>query len=209
MNHMHRIQPDGHLQRLESMIEERLRPGADKTKIDARIWDLFGDSWSILFTDLAGFSRYVAEFGIIHFLQNIFESQRIFEPCIDAHDGVLFKVEGDSLLILFRKPAKAIECAISMQRAALEYNREKPDEEKILLCAGIGYGRILVIGSQDVFGQEVNAASKLGEDVARAWEILVTDSVYEEIRGMPGIDFEKIERVPPGAKAAYRLLYEI
>jgi hypothetical protein len=29
-------------------------------------------------------------------------------------------------------------------------------------------------GDDDVFGAEVNAASKLGEDTAKAWEILVT-----------------------------------
>jgi hypothetical protein len=29
--------------RLEKLIEERLRPGADKKLIDERIWDLFGD----------------------------------------------------------------------------------------------------------------------------------------------------------------------
>lgn len=209
MHHMNKIHPNGYLQRLESLIEERLKPGADKAKIDARIWDIFGENWSILFTDLAGFSRYAAEFGIIHFLQNIFESQRIFEPCIDEHDGVLFKVEGDSMLILFRKPKKAVECAISMQIAAREYNKDKADEEKILLCAGIGYGRILTIGNEDVFGQEVNAACKLGEDVAKAWEILVTDSVVQEVKDMPDIQFEIIDKVPPGAQIAYKLIFSI
>lgn len=204
---MNRINPNGYLQRLEALIEERLKAGADKERIDTRIWDIFGETWAVLFTDLSGFSRYVAEYGIIHFLQNIFESQRIFEPCIDAHDGVLFKVEGDSMLVLFRKPVKALECAISMQRAALEYNKDKIDAEKILLCVGLGYGRILTIGNQDVFGQEVNAASKLGEDIARPWDILVTESVASEVAGMPGISLEKIDFVPPGAKSAYKICY--
>ena len=58
--------------RLEKLIEDRLKPGADKDKIDNRIWDLFGESWAIMFTDLSGFSRNVAKFGIIHFLQTIY-----------------------------------------------------------------------------------------------------------------------------------------
>lgn len=209
MHHLNRIHPDGYLQRLEALIEERLKSGADKSKIDARIWDIFGETWAVIFTDLSGFSRYVAEYGIIHFLQNIFESQRIFEPCIDAHDGVLFKVEGDSMLILFRRPVKAVECAISMQRAAMDYNQGRIDAEKIMLCVGIGYGKILTIGSQDVFGQEVNAASKLGEDIAKAWEILVTESVASEINDLPGVRLEKIDMVPPGAKSAYKVYYEL
>ncbi len=209
MQYLTKIHPNSYLQRLESLLEERLKPGADKAVIDSRIWDIFGETWAIVFTDLSGFSRYVAEFGIIHFLQNIYESQRIFEPYIDTYNGVLVKVEGDSMLILFRQPSKAVACAIVMQRAAREYNQEKSDAEKILLCVGIGYGRILTIGDQDVFGAEVNAASKLGEDVAKAWEILVTDSVVSAIQDMPDIQIEKIATIPPGAKAAYKVLYTL
>ena len=42
--------------RLEMLIEERLKPGADKARIDRRIWNLFGEKWAVLYTDLAGFS---------------------------------------------------------------------------------------------------------------------------------------------------------
>ncbi|PJZ48252.1 adenylate cyclase, partial [Leptospira saintgironsiae] len=34
--------------RLENLVLERLKPGADKEKIDARIWDLFGEVWCIM-----------------------------------------------------------------------------------------------------------------------------------------------------------------
>ena len=34
--------------RLERLIEERLRPDADKDAIDRRIWDLFGERWAIM-----------------------------------------------------------------------------------------------------------------------------------------------------------------
>lgn len=209
MEYLAKVTPSSYLQRLESLIEQRLKPEADKAAIDAKIWDIFGETWAVLFTDLSGFSRYVAEYGIIHFLQNIYESQRLFEPCIDANDGVLVKVEGDSMLVLFRKPAKAVQCAVEMQRAAANYNRDKADADKILLCAGIGYGKLLTIGEQDVFGAEVNAASKLGEDTAKAWEILVTDSVAAELRDLPGMRMEKIDAVPPGAKAAYKVVYAL
>ncbi len=47
--------------RLEHLIANRLEPGANKEQIDARIWDLFGEEWAVMFTDLAGFSRNVGE----------------------------------------------------------------------------------------------------------------------------------------------------
>jgi class 3 adenylate cyclase len=160
--------------RLWRLIEERAREGADVDAIDRRIWDLFGDEWAVMFTDLSGFSRQVETFGILHFLQVIFEHKRLLEPVIDDHDGILIKVEADSLLILFKRPDAALKCGIEMQRALAHVNRERPPDTKIMLCVGIGYGRILRIGDVDVYGREVNAASKLGEDTARPGEILVT-----------------------------------
>ena len=139
--------------RLEKLIGERLQPGADKKKIDERIWDLFGETWCVMFTDLSGFSRGVAKFGIIHFLQTIHESERILIPIIEDNDGILIKVEGDSFLVIFRNVRKAIQCAITMQRTLKTYNTDKADEEKVLLCVGLGYGKMLRIGDSDVFGQ--------------------------------------------------------
>ncbi len=195
--------------RLENLIALRLQPGADKEAIDARIWDLFGETWAIVFTDLAGFSRRTAEYGIIHFLQTIYESQRLLVPCIDDHDGILLKMDGDSMLIIFRRASKAIECVTEMQAILKKYNATKPEAEQIGLCVGIGYGLMLRIGDTDVFGPQVNAAAKLGEDTAKAREILVTDSVAEAVADLPGLKFEPIDFIPPGAKSAFKLIYEV
>ena len=195
--------------RLEKLIEERIKPGANKDQLDTRIWDLFGETWAVMFTDLAGFSRNVAAFGIIHFLQVIYESQRILVPSIDQHDGILLKMEGDSMLVIFRNVTKALECAIAMQKTLKAYNAGRLETEQILLCVGLGYGRVLRIGDQDVFGSEVNAASKLGEDTAQAWDILVTGSVKKAAEDIPRFQFEPIEDVPPGADVALRLIYEL
>ena len=196
-------------ERLEKLLAERLIPGTNREEVDARIWNLFGETWAVMFTDLSGFSRNVAEFGIVHFLQVIFESQRIFIPCVDRHDGILLKIEGDSMLIIFRTVANALQCAVDMQRAAKTYNVGKPQEEQILQCIGVGYGPMLRIGDQDVFGREVNAASKLGEDIARAWEILVTDSVQAAAGNIADLQFEPIEEIPPGASSAARVIYTL
>lgn len=195
--------------RLEKLIKERLMPGADKSKIDSRIWDLFGEEWAVMFTDLSGFSRGVAEFGIIHFLQIIYESERLFIPLIEENDGILLKMEGDSMMVIFRNVTKAIDCSISMQRILVDYNKDRPDTEKIMLCVGLGFGKMLRIGDRDVYGAEVNASSKLGEDIAKAWQILVTDSVKKAAKNIKDIEFEKIDEIPPGAKEAYSLKYKL
>lgn len=208
MSFIFQVGSDASRERLDKLIAERLKPGANKEDIDKRIWDLFGETWCVMFTDLSGFSRQVAEFGIIHFLQIIYESQVIVVPCIDRYDGIMLKMEGDSMLLLFRRPEKALACAIAMQKASKVYNVGKDEAEQMLLCIGLGYGKMLRIGDNDTFGSEVNAASKLGEDIADAWEILVTEQFRDAITDK-SYTFEKIEEIPPGAKGAYKLIYEI
>jgi adenylate cyclase len=193
--------------RLETLVAERTRSGADKEAIDQRIWDLFGERWAIMFTDLSGFSRHVAEFGIVHFLQVIHESQRVLVPVIEERDGILLKTEGDSMLVMFRNPAKALACSIAMQGVLEEYNKDRSASERVLLCVGLGYGDVLRIGDDDVFGAEVNAASKLGEDEAGAGDILVTNSLRDAVEAFEGADFKPTDFIPPGADGAYRVAY--
>ncbi len=195
-------------ERLEKLIQARLAPGADKEKIDGRIWDLFGEEWCVMFTDLSGFSRNTAKFGIIHFLQTIHEAERLLIPVIEEHDGILLKVEGDSFLVIFRNVTKGVQSAVEMQRTLAVYNADKPEEEKVLLCVGLGFGKVLRIGDADVFGAEVNAASKLGEDIAKAWEILATDSVKNRCAAPAGITFDPIDEIPSGADKAWKVRYQ-
>jgi len=190
--------------RLERLIQARMAPGADKASVDRHIWDLFGETWAVMFTDLSGFSRNVAEFGIIHFLQTIQESQRLLVPVIESHDGIVLKSEGDSFLVLFRKATNALAASREMMAVLQEYNRDIPKEDAVLLCLGLGYGEVLRIGDADVFGAEVNAASKLGEDTAKAGEILLTDAFLEALETPQSV--EELPKAPPGARRAWRLL---
>ena len=192
--------------RLEKLIEERLESGANKERIDKRIWDLFGEDWCVMFTDLSGFSRNVDKFGIIHFLQTIHESQRLLIPRLEKNDGILLKIEGDSYLVIFRNIAKALQSAVEMQKVLVSYNKSKPDEEDVLLCVGLGYGEVLRIGDADLFGREVNIASKLGEDTAKAGEILVTEAVVKNYKGNE-FEFEEITEANSIVNKAYRLKY--
>ncbi|MSQ52903.1 MAG: adenylate/guanylate cyclase domain-containing protein [Betaproteobacteria bacterium] len=193
--------------RLEKLIGERLLPGADKTAIDRRIWRLFGEKWAVLYTDLSGSSRHVAEFGIIHFLQTISESHRLLVPLIEKDNGILLKTEGDSLIVMFRHVNDAIRCAVDMQIACQHYSETRESAEKVLLCIGIGFGQMLRIGDSDVFGAEVNSACKLGEDIAKAHEILITGEAIKEARLPAGTSIVPFDEVPAGTESAFKLIY--
>ena len=106
-------------ERLWRLIEERTKSGSDTEAIDERIWDLFGEEWTIMFTDLAGFSRHVASFGIIHFLQVIYEHKKLLMPIVEDRCGILVKAEADStkLGITFEELAVEIPGATKSWRA--------------------------------------------------------------------------------------------
>lgn len=195
--------------RLWELVQQRLREPSNTEAIDKRIWDLFGECWCIMFTDLSGFSRRVEEFGIIHFLQIIQEQKELLLPIVSRHDGILIKIEADSFLIIFRNPHRALDCAVAMQQACQKLSLDRADEQKILLCLGLGVGDILRIGDVDVYGSEVNAASKLGEDTAQANEILASKNFHDAVQDYVNISFEPLNQKIPGTSQAYRIGYQM
>ena len=187
--------------RLTALLDARVG-SSDRAAIDEEIWRSFGEEWCIMATDLSGFSRGVAEQGIIPFLQTIHESSRILIPVVESHGGRLLKVEGDSFLAIFRDPNDGVRAAIEMQRAVRRYNDAGRDE--VLLGVGLGYGRVLRVAEEDVYGAEVNSACILGETHANGYDILVTRAVRDAVRD---VELEEFPHVPPGARGAYRVLY--
>jgi len=179
---------------LWDLVEQRGRPGADVAAVDRRIWQRFGQRRAVMFTDLAGFSRQVERFGILHFLHVIHEQRKLFFPILAAHGGTLLKEEGDSLLVTFDDMNAAFDCAVKMQHATSPHNRGLPPEEHVLLCLGLGFGDMLCVGGEDVWGREVNVASKLGEDTARAGEILLSGAGVAALGAVAGVEFEPIEQ---------------
>jgi adenylate cyclase len=191
---------------LKRLLDARLAAGADHDAIDEQIWARFGEAWCVMATDLSGFSRGVAQFGIVHFLQTIYESERILLPVLAHHRGTLLKVEGDSFLAIFADVEDALDAAAEMQAATREYNQHKRSEEQLLLGVGLGFGRVLRVAESEVYGNEVNSACILGETYAKGYEILVTHAVRE--RAGSRWTFEAFPNVPPGAGAAYRVRTE-
>ena len=177
---------------LDRLIAQRLMPGADRETIDAGIRARFEETWAVAFTDLVGFSRRTKQFGIIHFLSVIHRKGALLKPVVESHAGLLLKEEADSWLILFRDPVVALEAMIAAQHTCETFNVGQPEEDQVQLCVGLGYGPLLKIGDEDVWGSEVNFASKLGEDIARRGEILLTDAFADAVAGqVEGVRFER------------------
>jgi class 3 adenylate cyclase len=111
-------------------------------------------------------------------------------------------------MVIYRSVDDAVRSAIAMQQCCHHHSKDLPPEDKVLLCIGIGYGDMLRIGDQDVFGEEVNAACKLGEDTAKAHEILITSAVADAVKLPKGAQVEVYTGAPEAVGPAFRLNYD-
>ena len=81
-------------------------------------------------------------------------------------------------------------------------NRLLPEEHRLYVSIGIGYGRILNIEDHDLFGSEVNLACKLGEDVGKLGDILLTAAAYGQLND-PNINCREEVISVSGLELAY------
>jgi adenylate cyclase len=193
--------------RLWELIRQRIAKRPDTDDIDRVIWAEFGCECAVMFTDLTGFSRQVAKFGILHFLQIIHEQHELLVPVAERHGGTLIKTEADSMLLLFPRADEAVVAAVEMQRACDRANGARDPEDKMILCVGIGHGKLLRLADNDVYGHEVNLASKLGEDTAGDHEILVTPAGRAAAGEIAGVRWTEIEAEYAGESRCWRAVY--
>ena len=111
-------------------------------------------------------------------------------------------------MVIYRSVDDAVRSAIAMQQCCQRHSKDLAPEDKVLLCIGIGYGDVLRIGDQGVYGAEVNTACKLGEDVATANEILISSAVAEAVDLPKHAQLEAISDLPAGVGAAFKLDYQ-
>ena len=73
-----------------------------------------------------------------------------------------------------------MQASFDVNAELFRLNKKSDLAEHIFLSVGIDYGRMLLVGSGDYYGDPVNTASKLGEDLAGKSETLVTDRALEQ-----------------------------
>src|SRR5262245_24398080 len=152
-----------------------------RKKIETALWDEFGKEYAVFILDMSGFSMLTRKYGIVHYLSMVKRMQLTTEPIIKSYGGEMLKYEADNCFAVFPDPLSAVNAAISMQHAFTAENILTSDDQDIHIAVGIDYGKLLIIGHEDCFGDPVNRASKMGEDIAAAGEILITQEALDKI----------------------------
>jgi class 3 adenylate cyclase len=156
-------------------------------EIEKNLWEEYGQERAVLVLDMSGFSLLTRKFGIVHYLSMVRRMQLTCEPIVKSYTGGLIKFEADNCFALFPTPILAVNAAIAMQHAFEGGNILTSDEFDIHVSCGIDYGKVLLIENEDCFGDAVNCASKLGEDIAGSNEILITQTAMTMIPSEAGI----------------------
>ena len=159
----------------------------ERKKIEGTLWDIYGAKFAVFILDMSGFSMLTRKYGIVHYLSMVRRMQLTTEPIIKSYGGRMLKYEADNCFAVFPDSLSAVNAAIAMQRAFRAANLLTSEDLDIHISCGIDFGKILIIGHEDCFGDPVNCASKIGEDLAAAGEILITKEAMQMIPGEAGI----------------------
>lgn len=149
--------------------------GTERAGAEEAIWSQFGVEKAILTLDMSQFSLAVRRDGILSYLGAIRRMHVVTAPIVRASGGEVVKYVADNLMAVFGGTGDAVRCAVRINQ---ELAREQP---VIDVSIGIDFGRFLMIPGKDCYGDPVNVAYKLGEDVARSGEILITAAARERL----------------------------
>lgn len=177
---------------LERLLQERNEHPERESEIDQLIQKSFCQTHALFVLDMSGFSRMTVRYGIIHFLAMIHRMKEMTIPVIRENGESVIKQEADNIFAVFSDVQPAVDASIDLLKRTAAVNTMLPDELDIHLSIGIGYGEVLMIEDEDMYGSELNLTSKLGEDLARPGEILLTEAAFGRLEEKPA-DWEKLE----------------
>lgn len=167
--------------RLDALLSQIIQEPERRADITAEIERDFTRRRAVLVLDMSGFSRTTQLHGIVEFLLMIHQMRLLAAPAIAASGGELVKAEADNLYCLFERTDDAVKAAREIIGRLNTVNVLLPADRRLYASIGIGFGEVLVLDGEDLFGDEVNLASKLGEDVAQGGEILLTEAARAEL----------------------------
>jgi class 3 adenylate cyclase len=131
---------------------------------------------AILFSDIEDSTVLTEKLGDEQWLEVLREHNAIFREQISRHEGYEVKSQGDGFMLAFPDPYEALECAIEVQRAFAERERDGTGEA-LRVRMGLHTGEV-ISEEGDYFGKNVILAARIAAQ-AVGGEILVSDEMRE------------------------------
>ena len=144
---------------------------------------------TVLFTDVEGSTNMTTRRGDEAAQAIIAHPAELVRQQVEQHCGHEVKSLGDGFMVAFASARKAVACAVGIQRALEEHNRQHPDQQ-VQVRIGLNTGEA-IREEADLFGEAVNAAARIAAK-AKGGQILLSEAV----RGVLGRakDVELVDR---------------
>ena len=113
---------------------------------------------TILFTDVEGSTALTQRLGDAAAREVLREHERIVRECLKSHGGSEVKTMGDGFMASFGSAARALECAVAIERAFAERNAEAGAHGHAPLQVRIGLNAGEPIAEEDPDGRGANAS---------------------------------------------------
>lgn len=162
-------------------LRTALAAGTPAAEMEKALWERYGRTLAVLVLDTSGFTRTARAQGVVAFLQALVRLRDLVAHIMEAQGGRDIRFEADNAYALFDTADAAVQAACAVHRAVAAAGVSVGGEETLQVCIGIGYGLVLYAGEEGVYGDEMNCASKLGEDVAAPYDTLLTEAAYESL----------------------------
>lgn len=158
------------------------RDPAARVAVEADLWSRFGRTLTVVVFDMCGFSRGAREEGLIGTLATIGKLRVVIAQVAARHGALAIKFEADNAFLAFETTAPAVAAA----RAAVTALRASVSGP-IEISVGVDRGPVLMLDGADLYGEPVNLASRLGEDLARRGEVLLTLAAAADLGPDPAL----------------------
>lgn len=162
-------------------LESHHPDDTNQTQYESKIWEKFGTTCAPFVLDSSGFTRTTQSEGIIYFLDCVVRMRKMAVPVLEKHDCLSYRMETDNIFAEFPHPTQALKAAMELIEIINKARIRLNDREYYRVGIGIGYGKVLQTAHEGVFGDEMNLASKLGEDLGSGNEIMLTEAAFKAI----------------------------
>ncbi len=143
---------------------------------------------AILAADVAGYSRLMAadERATVAALD---AARAIFRNLVEANQGRVIDMAGDSVLSVFETAGGAVSAALSIQKDLVSASDAIPEERRMRFRIGVHLGDVIEKADGTIYGDGVNIAARL-EGLAEPGGITVSDAVQVAQRNRLPVVFE-------------------
>jgi len=152
----------------------------------------FGETCATLVMDSTGFTRATKVLGAAYFLSIIYKLRQVCEEASSRVALIQSRVYADNYFAEFTNVDDAAAVAFAVHKHFSDnpvalLNRQ----DSFGVGVGIGFGRVVRSEHEGVYGNEMNYAAKLGEDISERGDTLLTEAAFNALSNPESMNVSK------------------